>query len=591
MPNNGSKKSSPGASDVGRQLDERLMELQALNEMSQILNSSLKMKTILDNALLTPMGKMMISKGMVLLFEEEDTLKVEIVKGMPRELIDKTITIDGPLFSAPTLVDEVDEKECQWVRFFKEFGIVLLLPLFSSNRSTGMICFGAKLTGDYTAAELEFLGSLSNIAATAIENGLIFRELNQVNRELDKKIQELNTLFDIGKELNSSLDKGRILNLLSYAIMGELVVNRCLLFLREGELLRLETEKGGKSTGTQIDCIDDVPFLKELCCLEEPVVIEETKDAHMRDYFKSLGVDVIAPMRLKEKTLGLVAVGPKITKIPFGSHDLEFLRALGNYAMISIENARLFEEALEKQRMEEELAIAKEIQKGLLPDMNPKIAGYELAGTNHSSREVGGDYFDWIAIDESRYGIAIADVSGKGTPAALLMANVQAMLHALVSTGGGVGDMVGKINNLIHANTDYSKFITFFYGELDITRHTFTFSNAGHNPPFILHENGEIEILIEGGLILGMMPEVSYEERTIQLRKGDYILMYTDGVTEAMDEDENEFGEERVEKILSEYNALSAEAIIKKVTAEVEAFVRNTPQSDDITLVALKVTG
>jgi sigma-B regulation protein RsbU (phosphoserine phosphatase) len=239
--------------------------------------------------------------------------------------------------------------------------------------------------------------------------------------------------------------------------------------------------------------------------------------------------------------------------------------------------------------MEEELAIAKEIQKGLLPNTQPQITGFEIAGVNHSSREVGGDYFDWIRIDENHYGIAIADVSGKGTPAALLMANLQAMLRTLAAEHKNVGEMVGKINNLIHANTDYSKFITFFYGDLDLKEKTFKFSNAGHNPPYLLRANGEMETLIEGGLLLGMMPDVHYEEREISLGEGDCILMFTDGITEAMDENENEFGEDNVAKILADYRTLEAASIIEKITDAVKEFVKDNPQSDDITLVAIKV--
>ena len=152
-----------------------------------------------------------------------------------------------------------------------------------------------------------------------------------------------------------------------------------------------------------------------------------------------------------------------------------------------------------------------------------------------------------------------------------------------------VSQLVGKINDLIHANTDYSKFITFFYGDLDLKEKTFKFSNAGHNPPYLLRANGEMETLIEGGLLLGMMPDVHYEEREISLGEGDCILMFTDGVTEAMDENENEFGEENVAKILADNRTLNAASIIEKITCAVKEFVKDNPQSDDITLVAIKV--
>lgn len=587
------KRKTPADTDesIARQLDARLVELQALFEMSQVLNSSLNLKTILDNLLLTPMGRLMISKGMALIADGHGRCTVQTVKGMPRELMGKMVEMEIPA-AGPTLLDEGYASQLPAYDFFRQHGIQLLVPLVSSTRTAGMVCFGPKITNaPYTAAELEFLGSLSNIAATAVENGLIVEELRQVNRALDKKIQELNTLFDIGKELTATLDRDKIVALLSYAVMGELMVNRCAVFVRQRDRMEMVADRGGGASELSIHCQEGSPVLRRLCAAEKPFLVEECQEPEVRDALEKLGLALVAPMRVNDETKGLLVVGKKLNDVPFSTHDIEFVSTLGNYAMICLENARLFQEALEKQRMEEELAIAKQIQQRLLPAHTPVLPGFDLAGMNVSSREVGGDYYDWILFDQRHCGLAIADVSGKGAPAALLMANLQATLRALAVAHGNVAEMVGKMNHLVHASTDLSKFITFFYGELDLEEKRLTYCNAGHNPPLLLRANGQLQTLEEGGLILGMMRDVSYEAGTVSLYPGDVLLMYTDGVSEALNGKEEEYGEERLVSVLRECRALPAAGIMACIHEHVTAFCGDAPQSDDLTMVVLKVLG
>jgi sigma-B regulation protein RsbU (phosphoserine phosphatase) len=510
---------------------------------------------------------------------------------MPRELVGKVIETELPA-TGPTLVSDIDANVVTAVDFFMKFGIQLLVPLVSSTRTVGMLCFGPKITNaTYTASELEFLGSLSNIAATAVENGLIVDELRRVNRELDKKIQELNTLFDIGKELSATLDRDKIVALLTYAIMGELVVNRCAVFLRQGEVMQLVSDRGSQAGTLSIHCQEGKPFLRRLCGTEKPFLVEECEDEGWRGVLGELGLALVAPMRYKEETRGVIGVGPKLAGAAFSEHDMEFLSTLGNYAMICLENARLFQEALEKQRMEEELAIARQIQQRLLPATVPTLPGFDLAGMNISSREVGGDYYDWIVFDARHCAVAIADVSGKGAPAALLMANLQASLRALAVAHGNVSEMVARINNLIHASTDLSKFITFFYAELDLEEKRLTYCNAGHNPPLLLRVDDTVETLETGGLILGMMRDVPYEVASVTLRPGDVLLMYTDGVSEALNGAEEELGEERLVAALREFRSLPAAEMVNRIYESVRAFSGDMPQSDDLTMVALRTLG
>lgn len=571
------KKPSSGANG-SRQLDEQLLELTALFEISRSLTSTLSLHSILENILRIPMGHMLIARGVVFLQKgSEEDFHLEELKGLPRNLVGKSLHIDNPPTRAMFVNELTDSQELH--DFCKEFSIELILPLNSSRGAIGIIGYGEKIGGkSFEEQEVEFLDSLSNIAATSVTNGIMVEEIQSVNRNLDRKIQQLNTIFDISRELNMTLDQKKIASLMSFALMGELFVNKCAVFTKQDGNMEALVAKG----------VD--PLLEsspELCEISEPILLDETKRFKA---YQDLGFAVLVPMRVQDETKGLFALGPKISNVPFDEADLEFLTTLGNQAMTSLENARLFEETLEKQRMEEELNLANSIQQGLLPSEIPQPDGYEIAGMNIPSRQVGGDYFDVIQISEKQYGIVIADVSGKGAGAALLMANLQASFLALASAEIEIGDMVSSINNLIYRNTGLDKFITFFYGKLDLENNVFIYCNAGHNPPYKVDGDQKIEELTEGGIILGMMPNMPYETGQLEMKPGDRIIMFTDGITEAMDPKDEEYGEERLIDVIGQCPNENAQELMDKINKAVDEFADGAPQADDITMVVMRAT-
>ncbi len=581
----------PNQRSADRETDQRLMELQSLFEMSQVLNSSLNIQTILNNLLLTPMGRMMISKGLVLVKDEQGAFEVKAVKGLSRELYGKKLYLQDTLEVPILLPDEQNVTGYQWKKSLAAWGIELVLPIISTNQMVGILGLGQKVAQQkFTNSEIEYLSSLSNIAASSIENALVYQKLERVNRQLDKKIQELNTLFDIGKELNSTLDKQKIVTLLMFAIMGEMLVNKVIVYLKEGGSLKWVASKGVSEYSPDYRALTGKGFLKSLARITNAFALEEADLNRNLQVLHRRGFKVIVPMRVQEKTSGVIVLGDKITREPFKKDDVEFLSTLCNRAMLSIENARLFEEALEKQKIEKELNIAREIQQRLLPERTPRIERFDIAGINLSSQQVGGDYYDYIPIDDHRIGIAIADVSGKGVPASLLMSNLHAALHSLISSEVDVAAISGRINNLIHAHTSQDKFITFFYAEVNTADKTMTYVNAGHNPPFLYHADGSYRILDKGGLILGVLPNMPYETETVQLQKGDVLFLYTDGVSEAINVKNRQFEEWRIQDILKANLDKSAEELMKVMINELQDFTMGAPQSDDITMVVLKVT-
>jgi len=302
-----------------------------------------------------------------------------------------------------------------------------------------------------------------------------------------------------------------------------------------------------------------------------------------------LGVELVVPLQLQGKTKGAILLGGRANKMDYTDSDIEFIYSIGNLAIISLENKRLFEEELEKQKMEEELLIAKDIQRNLLPQKLPEYPGYDLSALNVSSKQVGGDYYDVIALDDENFILAIADVSGKGVPASLMMANIQAFLQVICKQGMKIEEATGLINDLITSNSSEGRFITFFWGIVNTKKNSFTYVNAGHNPPLLLSD-GKIKLLDKGGIILGVLKTVvPYTFEEIKFKKNDVLIMYTDGVSEAMSKDGEEFTERRLEEVSRQLKDKSAEEILNGIKGEVQNFTEGNLQSDDITMIVMKI--
>jgi sigma-B regulation protein RsbU (phosphoserine phosphatase) len=253
-----------------------------------------------------------------------------------------------------------------------------------------------------------------------------------------------------------------------------------------------------------------------------------------------------------------------------------------------VENARLYDDEQLLKKIEEELKVANDIQTRLLPKTNPKINGFDIAGKSVPAKEVGGDYYDFLSIDENNTVICLGDISGKGMPAALLAANLQATLRGQAQFSSSASECLTRANKLLYRCTDRQMHATLFYGILDASKNIFHFSNAGHNPTFLIHSDKKVIRLIKGGTVLGFMEDFQFEEDFVNLKKGDTIIIYSDGVTEAMDISSEEYGEENLLSIIMASLPLEAEKIIENVFESVKSHVQDAPQSDDITIVVIK---
>lgn len=296
------------------------------------------------------------------------------------------------------------------------------------------------------------------------------------------------------------------------------------------------------------------------------------------------------PLASGEEIFGMVYVDNPFNN-RFKEEDLKVLTTIASVASIKIENDRLLDERLEKRRMEEELKVASEIQMRLQPFAPPKLDGWDMTGVSFPCREIGGDYYDFIHRKrDSHLIVAVGDVSGKGTGAALLMSSLHAAVRAQSQTRASISEVMGEINGYIFENSPSNKFLTLFYGELDPQTGVLTYSNGGHNAPMLVRASADVERLDTGGLPIGMMQGVSYQEASITFERGDVLVIYSDGITESINEREEEFDEDRLIEVVKNNLGRSASGIRDRIDEALSRFVGTTAPVDDMTLMIIKRT-
>jgi len=272
----------------------------------------------------------------------------------------------------------------------------------------------------------------------------------------------------------------------------------------------------------------------------------------------------------------------------YSTDDLEVLMLLASQVAIIIEKVMLHEHFIEKKRLEGQLEVARQVQLELLPAKDPQLEGYDISAYNFPTEEVSGDYYDWVRIYEDQIGLVIADVSGKGVPAALLMAFLRASLRAATHIGYSPHISMAKVNYLLWESIERNQFVTAFYGILDVTNRTLTYTNAGHNPPILLKPNGEIRFMDRGSVPLGMFRDTRYHEYYLTTEPGDVLVLYTDGVTEAHNLKGEEFGRERLAQGVKRHHRLSARDLIAALHTEVLDWTEGVGATDDVTFFVIK---
>ena len=420
---------------------------------------------------------------------------------------------------------------------------------------------------------------------------------------LGRRMMELKALCEIGATITSVLDSKLVVQKILDGVVGALGFHRTFLMIVDEATNRLKTSGSAGIEGDALDYLQQLEYdldrrdVGVVLTVREnrPILVEDVdsppvqidQEAAQRGGLRSF---VTAPLRAGDRPIGVLVAdrsgaGERVTE-----HDQRLLVGFADQAAIALENARLYEEAVEKQRLEEEVGVAARIQQGLLPTVLPEIEQFEISAVSRPSRGVSGDYYDVIELEDGRIWIALGDVSGKGVPASITMATLRALFLSQIDRDRSLGDMMHRLGEGLFAATTPEVFATFYFGLLDPAKGTFNYVNAGHEFPVFARANGETEWIQGGGIPIGMDPGLSpgpYEEHLVSLSSGDTLVIYSDGVPEAGATREDMFGEERLERLVTEHRADGADAVKDAVCRAVDEFMDGDAMDDDLTMVVL----
>jgi phosphoserine phosphatase RsbU/P len=417
--------------------------------------------------------------------------------------------------------------------------------------------------------------------------------MNQIDnnneiRDLRRAVAELSLINDIISAISSVMSTDEI---------SKLIVNKCLKHFgaEQGYISLFDFGQEDGEAKTFIRVHDQPGAL--------PMRIEVTLSAWMSKYNQSLLVNeaqndprfkeeairsvVAAPLKIKDTPIGFLTLFNKKDGL-FTENDLRLLSTIALQSSQVIEAARLYEEEKKLNKIQQELKAAQEIQRNLMPRKAPEVPGFVLSASYSAAKEVGGDYVDFFNMDSGKLGIVLGDVSGKGLPAALLMSNLHATLHSLVSLNQPLDKTITQMNQTFFERIEPGKFVTLFFGILDSARKTIEYCNAGHNPPMLFRKNNAIERLTSGGMVLGIMPSAKYACASVQLQPGDRLVIFSDGVTEAVDSGNEQYGEKRLKNLILRLPEAAPRDAIDEIVKEVTTFRKGIEQNDDLSLIIVK---
>ncbi len=542
-----------------------------LTEFSNTIHSFRTLNDLSNFLILTLMGKFLINRC-ALFINFNNSLRFISSKGIEQK------------FEEMNFSDFKELKNLIQKKFIENDIFNHFVMLTSEDKLSGVILYSFHSKKDTLNDDEKILfESLIRISTIAIENFIFINNLNELNRKLQIKISHARSLFELSKEFSLLLSEDDVYKFLSYTIMGNFLVNKIALVKNEINSKRIIGSSFDENLKDELDKID---FNK----IVNPIDLSISSENFLKSLlFDRYQISLIIPLEIKNKLIGLILCGNKLNNSHFSQDEIEFIQSIGSIAAISLENIRLFHETIEKQRIEEDIRIAQEIQRNLLPSKLPESKLFEFFGLNEPSKLVGGDYFDVFRLNDNQILILIADAVGKGISASLVMSNLQATVKALTRLNFNLAQITKELNNLMKQNLSSGNFITLFWGILDEKEKTLEYINAGHNPPILIREN-EIFRLDEGGILIGVLElNQDYKSEKIELNSKDLICLFTDGFIEAIDENEKEFGEEKFIQKLIESKNLPLDIIANKLIEEVITYSNNSNSLDDLTILLTRV--
>ncbi len=413
-------------------------------------------------------------------------------------------------------------------------------------------------------------------------------------------------LTELSEQVRSIIEPGSLLETVTARISETLHVSQVAVLLGSAGFYRPAFAMGYASTPT-VAFPSKTGTAMVLKSQKEPARVflndrdswlyrEESISEEERGKLATLQSELLLPLAVRDKLLGFISLGPKRSEEPYTGSDVRLLKSVAAQTGLALENANLVrtvaDEVAQRERMNREVEIAREVQERLFPQKLPIVAGLDYAGHCRPALGVGGDYYDFLALPKGHLGIAIGDVSGKGIAAALMMASLQASLRSEATRAPeNLASAVSNINRLVYEASASNRYATFFYGQYDPAEGRFDYVNAGHNPPMLFHEageNGTVTRLEPGGTVVGLLESAHYQQGSVRLVPGDVLIAFTDGISEAMNLDDEEWGEDRLIDAIRECRRSSAQQLLECIFDAATRFAGTAPQHDDMTLVVVR---
>lgn len=455
-------------------------------------------------------------------------------------------------------------------------------PLRSYKGYVGFLLFERDFGYFLNFWELKkFLVRIFRKSADVLENAQLYSEVKR------KSLQNY-LLLEVGKKISASLNLNEVLEsiidsiqqLMSYDAAGIFLIDQ-----KKKQLRRMVTRGYDEALLDKLSLKLDLGSYGQVIQEKKPSIVNDVaRDTHYYSVKKTTRSQLTVPLLDGDNVIGILALeSDKLNH--YTPLDRELLMTFASQGVIAIENAQLYEASLQKKRLESELVVASEVQKALLPERPDCIPGVQVSSINIPARIVGGDLFDIFRITHAQLGVSIGDVSGKGAPASILMAMLYAGFKSLLKEIYPVVEVVARLNNLLTETTVAGHFVTFFYGIIDVENKQLTYTNAGHNPPILIHRDKTVERLETGGIVLGFLKNQEYIQKSLELRSGDYLILFTDGITEVKNSQGEEFGEERLIKFLKRHYHREPKELRTLLLNEIKKYSLQEELTDDVTLV------
>lgn len=535
--------------------------LESLLESARLLHASLDLDSLLKHLLRTAMGRLLVTRA-VIAIDEGAGACVAMARGVPE-------AVPGMPFG-PARAEEL--------------GLVERMPIGTAP-TVGLLAIGRPGRGGIDAGERDFLTALLGIAATGISNARAHTQAMRFNRELDRKIQELRTLMELGRAFARTSELDEVARILGLTLAGQWMVTRYVVAACRDGFGTVSRQQGVKlpPPSTYLDALRDVP---------DAARVEDLADPELRRLFSEHRLCVVFPLRSGDRVCGVATLGARPGSQTYSATDLELGAGMVAQAVVAFDNCWHFRETLEKKQMEKELAVAASIQQGLFPSVLPELMGFDIAAMNRPAQQVGGDYYDALPLTDVNGDAAclfcVADVSGKGLAASLLMSTIQATLRALLGREASLAGLARCANELLFATTPGSKYATAAFVMASPRSGECRYVSAGHPESLLLRANGNREWLGATGVPLGLFPGMTWGQMSVAMHEGDMLVLYSDGVSEAQTASYDEFGLERLGHVVERKRHRPASEIITAVISAIDDFIEGAPQFDDITLLVIR---